>query len=208
MPRSLRLLAELYDVQLPPPGTSDEVIDQAIRDALVSRFYHVRNKRPNKHYYIRWFENDVHGKRALTQIDECLKWDIFSTLSWGDVDAFYPTCFREEDIYAELMEEEGAFDEDFDPLDPVEPIQINCTIRPSSDETVDEPCPICFDAIPSACLVTLNCAHATCSTCISGIFNIRSNRNHRCPLCRTEITNICVQDSDETRQLRQQFNTP
>ena len=61
----------------------------------------------------------------------------------------------------------------------------------------DADCPICYESIKSVDLITLNCSHKFCGSCITHILenhNSNSNSNPTCALCRTYMCKFDIQN--------------
>lgn len=57
-----------------------------------------------------------------------------------------------------------------------------------------EECPICYETLKYEDIVTLNCNHEFCKTCIIQTLHCSKNENPSCALCRKEICSILVPD--------------
>jgi hypothetical protein len=105
---------------------------------------------------------------------------------------------HDDDLHAD---DYGAND-DFIPFEPqtqhVTHIDILVQQFPLSQE--DRYCCVCMETRENQQICQLNCLHKFCSECT--LAHIRKNtRQHCCPLCRTNITNISVQ----TEEIRETF---
>jgi len=58
-------------------------------------------------------------------------------------------------------------------------------------------CPICYEGIKCVDLITLNCSHKFCGSCITYILeNHNINSNPKCALCRTYMYKFDIQNPD------------
>ena len=58
-------------------------------------------------------------------------------------------------------------------------------------------CPICYEGIKCVDLITLNCSHKFCGSCITYILeNHNINSNPTCALCRTYMYKFDIQNPD------------
>jgi hypothetical protein len=54
-------------------------------------------------------------------------------------------------------------------------------------------CPICYDDTPEINLMTTNCKHTFCNTCITTHLHTERNKCHpHCPMCRSTITTMNI----------------
>jgi len=89
-------------------------------------------------------------------------------------------------------------DDDFIPFNELnpplqrEPININIDVEEFHLSEEDKNCCICMEQRETQQICRLNCQHIYCVDCI----NKHLQRNNGCPLCRTSITNIQVQNEN------------
>lgn len=61
-----------------------------------------------------------------------------------------------------------------------------------NDSKTDEECPICLDNnILTKNMLWFNCNHGVCYSCTSKLLESNPS-NHKCPLCREHINNVCL----------------
>ena len=62
--------------------------------------------------------------------------------------------------------------------------------------TTQSECPICYETVQSHTSVQFNCNHIYCFTCIySYISSVKdTEQSVTCPMCRTVVTDITLQD--------------
>jgi hypothetical protein len=83
-----------------------------------------------------------------------------------------------------------AFNYDVSPTIPFAPL-VEVLVVPDMAMTEEEKdCCVCQEERPDNEICRLNCAHTFCSSCIKNVMN----RQKTCPLCRSEISQICVQN--------------
>lgn len=91
-----------------------------------------------------------------------------------------------------------AFNYDVSPTIPFAPL-VEVLVVPDMEMTEEEKgCCVCWEERENTDICRLNCAHTFCSGCIKNVMN----RQKTCPLCRAEISQICVQTQDN----REKFN--
>lgn len=83
------------------------------------------------------------------------------------------------------------------PLLQREPININFNIEEFTISEEERNCCICMEQRETQQFCRLNCQHLYCVTCI----NSHLERNNSCPLCRTNITNIQIQNDNARNQI-------
>jgi hypothetical protein len=89
-------------------------------------------------------------------------------------------------------------DEDFIPFENPSNHRINIDINSFTVSEEDKTCCICMEKRQTEEFCSLNCQHTFCVQCI----NQYLHTNHSCPICRSDITNLSVQNSDA----REKFN--
>jgi len=66
--------------------------------------------------------------------------------------------------------------------------------KKSKEICVLEDCPICYETLKYEDIVTLNCNHEFCKTCIIQTLHSVKNSDPSCALCRTKICSMLVPD--------------
>lgn len=100
---------------------------------------------------------------------------------------------------AEEDEDEDEHNDDFIPFDNnyrQNSIDVNIEIFDTTEE--DGQCCICLEEMGTDNICRLNCQHTFCIQCT----NQHLQRNHTCPLCRSDITTVSVQSESS----RNRFN--
>jgi len=70
-------------------------------------------------------------------------------------------------------------------------------IKDENKEVEDADCPICYESIKDVDLITLNCSHKFCGSCITHILeNHNINSKPTCALCRTYMCKFDIQNPD------------
>ena len=90
-----------------------------------------------------------------------------------------------------------AFNYDLTPTIPFAPL-VEVLVVPDIAMTEEEKdCCVCQEERENTDICRLNCAHTFCSGCIKHVMN----RQKTCPLCRAEITQICVQTDENKNKI-------
>jgi hypothetical protein len=91
-----------------------------------------------------------------------------------------------------------GFNYDVPPTIPFAPL-VDVLFIPDMAMTEEEKdCCVCQEERENTDICRLNCAHTFCSGCVKNVMN----RQKTCPLCRAEISQICVQNEAN----REKFN--
>lgn len=87
---------------------------------------------------------------------------------------------------------------DVQPTIPFAPIAEVLVVTDMAITEEEKDCCVCQEERENNDICRLNCAHTFCSGCVKKVMD----RQKKCPLCRAEITKICVQ----TETNREKFN--
>jgi len=79
--------------------------------------------------------------------------------------------------------------------------RIKVVCKKSDDEPTTVECPICYDECCETKCVQTNCNHAFCLDCMTSHLDSIKDKTilSGCPVCRTELTSLCV-SNEETRE--------
>jgi len=187
----LSLFARRFDISI-PPCVNSRIRVALIRQTLYSQFYETK-KTMLISYYRRYFETNPRGIYNLCNIDQNLI-EIFAF----EGDEFSPSCPREVALYAEFQQD---MPHELDGGGELEPIRVICRFKQLLPGPDDSPCPICLESIDESVVANLTCNHSLCVPCVTRMFEIRPMTLSKCPLCRTDITSICIQDNPEARAM-------
>lgn len=135
------------------------------------------------------------------QIEESITWvidregdrnintySINSVAHIGILDYLYPI----NRIYGDSNQYNIMIINDVPPTIPFAPLA-EVVIVPDMEITEEEKyCCVCQEDRENTDICRLNCAHTFCSGCVISVMNIQKS----CPLCRAEISKICVQNQE------------
>jgi len=83
-----------------------------------------------------------------------------------------------------------TFYDDEDSDEEVPQVIVNEITNSHPDHLAD--CPICLESFIHMEMAITSCNHQVCNTCINKLINQRRRAVCKCPLCRANITDICV----------------
>jgi hypothetical protein len=145
--------------------------------------------------------NDVIFNDYVSDIPDEISWEIDRV---GDIDLFNSLEFnRNEEFDFQFIRANEeltngnihfiTYNEDFIPFnsDPISIIEINISEFNISDDDIN--CCVCIETKEKSQICLLNCNHKFCGECISSHIK-RKILEPICPLCRTNITHISVQN--------------
>jgi hypothetical protein len=101
-------------------------------------------------------------------------------------------------IINDLIINDMAFNYDVSPTIPFAPLVEVLVVTDMAMTEEEKDCCVCQEERANNDICRLNCAHTFCSGCVKNVMD----RQKKCPLCRAEITQICVQTQDN----REKFN--
>ena len=108
-------------------------------------------------------------------------------MSWEDI--IYPTNLIND--YIEAVDE-------FLPFNSANKYCISTILAPKPCLPKEEDCPICYESLNTNELITLNCNHQFCSSCIQNILQKQPHKtcSPSCAMCRETITSMTVNNNN------------